>query len=41
VHAHYDADKMRLVKVTKLADAIKDVETWRDDPHAELPRCTG
>ena len=41
VHSHYDADKMRLVKVTKLADAIKDVETWRDDPAAELPRCTG
>ena len=41
VHSHYDADKMRLVKVTKLADAIKDVETWRDDPDAELPRCTG
>jgi PDZ domain-containing protein len=40
VRAHYDADKMRLVKVTKLADAIKDVETWRDNPKADLPRCT-
>jgi Lon-like protease len=40
VRAHYDADKMRLVKITKLADAIKDVETWRDNPDAELPRCT-
>jgi len=41
VHAHYDPDKMRLVKVSTLADAIKDVETWRKDPRADLPRCTG
>ena len=41
VGSHYDADKMRLVKVTTLADAIKDVEAWRDDPDAALPRCTG
>jgi PDZ domain-containing protein len=40
VHSHYDPDKMRLVKVHTLADAIKDVETWRDNPNAELPRCT-
>jgi Lon-like protease len=32
---------MRLVKVTTLSDAIKDVEAWRDDPGVELPRCTG
>jgi Lon-like protease len=38
--AHYDADKMRLVKVSTLSEAIKDVETWRDDPDAALPRCT-
>jgi PDZ domain-containing protein len=38
--SHYDPDKMRLVKVEKLADAIKDVETWRDNPDAPLPRCT-
>jgi hypothetical protein len=31
---------MRLVKVHTLADAIKDVETWRDNPDAALPRCT-
>ena len=41
VHSHYDADKMRLVKVSTLADAIKDLETWRANPDADLPRCTG
>jgi Lon-like protease len=40
VHAHFDSDKMRLVKVDNLADAIKDVEAWREDPDADLPRCT-
>jgi Lon-like protease len=40
VRSHYDPDKMTLVKVHKLSDAIKDVEAWRDDPDASLPRCT-
>jgi PDZ domain-containing protein len=40
VRSHYDPGKMRLVKVHTLADAIKDVETWRDDHDAALPRCT-
>lgn len=40
VRSHYDPGKMRLVKVEKLADAIKDVEAWRDDPKADLPECT-
>jgi Lon-like protease len=40
VRSHYDPDKMRLVKVSTLSEAIKDVETWRDDPSAALPRCT-
>jgi len=40
VRSHYDPDKMRLVKVHKLADAIKDVEAWRANPKAALPRCT-
>jgi len=40
VQSHYDPDKMRLVKVHTLSDAIKDVETWRDNPGAALPRCT-
>jgi Lon-like protease len=40
LRSHYDSDKMRLVKVDKLADAIKDVEAWRSDPKADLPRCT-
>jgi PDZ domain-containing protein len=38
--AHFDADKMRLVKVKTLSDAIKDLETWRANPDAALPRCT-
>ena len=40
LRSHYDPDKMRLVKVHKLSDAIKDVQTWRQDPNAALPRCT-
>ena len=40
VRSHYDPDKMRLVKVSTLSEAIKDVETWRDNPDAPLPRCT-
>jgi Lon-like protease len=40
LRSHYDSDKMRLVKVDKLADAIKDVEAWRQDPKTTLPRCT-
>jgi PDZ domain-containing protein len=40
VRSHYDPDKMRLVKVDKLADAIKDVEAWGEDPSAALPKCT-
>jgi PDZ domain-containing protein len=40
LRSNYDPDKMRLVKVEKLADAIKDVEAWRDNPDANLPRCT-
>jgi Lon-like protease len=38
--AHFDADKMRLVKVNTLSDAIKDLDTWRANPDASLPRCT-
>jgi len=37
---HYDPDKMRLVRVTKLDDAIKDVQSWVKDPKTSLPRCT-
>ncbi len=36
----YDPDKMRLVKVTTLAEAIADVEAWVKDPDAKLARCT-
>ena len=37
---NYDPDKMRLVKVSTLDDAIKDVQAWVRDPHAKLARCT-
>ena len=40
LRSHYDPDKMRLVKVHTLSEAIKGVEAWRDDPDAALPRCT-
>lgn len=37
--AHYDKNKLRLVRVHTLADAIKALDTWRKDPNAPLPRC--
>jgi PDZ domain-containing protein len=37
---NYDPDKMRLVKVTSLDAAVKDVKRWVKDPKASLPRCT-
>jgi PDZ domain-containing protein len=40
VRSHYDRDKLRLVKVHTLQDAITAVDTWRKDPAAALPRCT-
>ena len=36
----YDPDKMRLVKVTTLDEAIADVQAWVKDPDAKLARCT-
>jgi PDZ domain-containing protein len=39
VKGHYDPDKMRLVKVSNLQDAIKDVKTWAKNPDADLPKC--
>lgn len=40
LRAHYDPDKMRLVKVHTLTEAIEAVTDWREDPDADLPRCT-
>ena len=37
---HYDSDKMRLVRISTLGDAVSAVEKWSKDPHADLPRCT-
>lgn len=37
--AHYDKDKIRLVKVHTLDEAIKDVEAWSKNSDAELPGC--
>lgn len=38
--ANYDRDKLRVVRVHTLKEAITAVETWRENPDAELPRCT-
>ena len=35
----YDADKMRVVKITTLTGAISAVKAWRQDHDAELPTC--
>lgn len=37
---HYDPDKMRLVKVGTLKEAIADVQAWAADPSVRLTRCT-
>jgi len=37
---HYDSDRMRLVKVNTLDEAVEDVKAWVEDPKAELARCT-
>lgn len=40
LEGNYDPDQMRLVKATTLEKAIADVESWVEDPDAELTRCT-
>ncbi|MCW2760169.1 MAG: hypothetical protein JWR85_370 [Marmoricola sp.] len=37
---HYDPDKLRLVKVTTLKEALGDVQAWVKDPDATMARCT-
>ncbi len=37
---NYDPDKMRLVKVSTIDQALDDVKAWVEDADAELPRCT-
>lgn len=37
---HYDPDKIRLVKVTTLKEAIEDVQAWVKDSDATMARCT-
>lgn len=37
---NYDPKRMRLVKVSTLDDALRDVKAWVKDPGADLPRCT-
>jgi PDZ domain-containing protein len=39
LRSHYDKDKLRLVEVHTLNDAIKALDTWRANPNAALPRC--
>jgi PDZ domain-containing protein len=38
--AHYDPDKMRLVRVSTMSDALSSIKAWAADPDADLPRCT-
>jgi PDZ domain-containing protein len=40
VRSHYDKNKLRLVRVHTLTDAIDALDTYRKDPNAALPRCT-
>jgi PDZ domain-containing protein len=40
VEGHYDPEKMRLVKVTTLQEALGDVQAWVQDPDAKMARCT-
>lgn len=40
LRANYDRDKLRLVKVHTLTEAIEAVSDWGKDPAADLPRCT-
>lgn len=36
----YDDGDMRVLKVDTLSDAITDLETYQDDPDADLPECS-
>lgn len=38
--AHYDRDKITVVRVETLKDAIDDIEAWAANPKTDLPRCT-
>ena len=37
---NYDPDKMRLVKVSTIEQALDEVQAWVKDPDAKLARCT-
>ena len=37
---NYDPDKMRLVKVSTMEQALDEVQAWVKDPDAKLTRCT-
>jgi PDZ domain-containing protein len=41
VGADYDPRVMRLVRVHTLQNAIDAITAWRNNPNADLPRCTG
>ena len=38
--ANYDPDEIRLVRTTSFEQAKESLETWVEDPDADLPRCT-
>ncbi len=39
LHAHYDKDKIRLVRVATLEEAMTSIKTWVHNPKAQLPTC--
>lgn len=41
VHASYDKDKMKLACVHTIKDALSAINTWREDPKAQLAGCSG
>ncbi|QIK67390.1 PDZ domain-containing protein [Nocardioides sp. HDW12B] len=40
LEADVDDSEIRLVRADTMSSAVKALETYRDDPDAELPRCT-
>lgn len=39
IHSDYDRDKLTLVKVHTIDDALKAINAWREDPDGKLPEC--
>lgn len=39
IHSEYDKDQLTLVRVHTIDDAVKAINTWRENPDADLPEC--